>query len=252
MLPDAIQLSCTLKELRGRIQEHLGFRPDDGACPEVECNCKLAHKVCENTTINECGVGDYDAAKTVIVVNGNNDVVAKTVSVATPSAVQEVAGHYLKQPGKTLVTIGGLGAEMGVFNDKRYIRMPVLAVCSSSRHTASQGVLNSSEAGGGRSDLILDLHTSEYPIEMTAHNATICLATAGLEDRAADGVLKIYAVQRWTDDQDEVRQGKAGIFKKCHAWEHLYGQLDRGLSNLLSTLRMFAHLTTGGEMEEAR
>jgi hypothetical protein len=125
-----------------------------------------------------------------------------------------------------------------VYNDKRYIRMPVLAVCSSSRHTVSQGALDSSEAEGGHRDLLLDLHTSECPIEMTSHNATICLTNTGLEDRAVDGVLKFYVVQRWTDDQNEVRQGKAGIFKKCHAWEHPHGQSDRGLSNLLSTLRM--------------
>ena len=44
--------------------------------------------------------------------------------------------------------------------------------------------------------------------------------------------------------------GKAAIFQRRHAWEHPLGQSDRGLANLLSTLRTFTNLTSGSNMEE--
>lgn len=44
--------------------------------------------------------------------------------------------------------------------------------------------------------------------------------------------------------------GKAAIFQKQRAWEHPLGQSDRGLANLLSTLRSFTNITSGGKMEE--
>jgi len=98
----------------------------------------------------------------------------------------------------------------------------------------------------------MDIHTLECPIELTAQNAETTLADAGLEDCAIDGVLNVFAVQRWEDPQAESVQGKAGIFKKSDAWTHLNGQSDRGLSNMLSTLRIFSHLTSSGIMEAAQ
>ena len=97
----------------------------------------------------------------------------------------------------------------------------------------------------------MDIHTLECPIELTAQNAETTLADAGLEDCAIDGVLNVFAVQRWEDPQAESVQGKAGIFKKSDAWTHPNGQSDRGLSNMLSTLRIFSHLTSSGIMEAA-
>jgi hypothetical protein len=73
-----------------------------------------------------------------------------------------------------------------------------------------------------------------------------------LEDCAIDGVLNIFAIERWTNGQMESVHGKASIFKKSDSWELPNGQSDRGMSNLLSTLRVFSHLTSGGAMKEVQ
>lgn len=250
-LSEVIALTCTLKELKSRVQEHLGFPADDGTCPELECNCKVARQIDDNAVLNERGAGDYKASHTVILVHGNNDVVALPIAELTLHAVQEAAKKYAEQPNKTLTVIGGVEHAIQLTNDRRYLKAPVLAICSNAQHTTR------AQATGGRTDvdsrdLIVDIHTLECPIEITAHNAGITLADAGLEDCAIDGVLNIFAVQRWGNAQAETAQGKAGIFKKSEAWTHPNSQSDRGLANMLSTLRMFSHLTSGGVMGAAQ
>jgi hypothetical protein len=166
-------------------------------------------------------------------------------------AVQEVAKKYVEQPNKTLTVIGGVEHAMQLTNDRRYLKAPVLAICSNAQHaTRAQTTYGRTDVESR--DLIVDIHTLECPIEITAHNAGITLADAGLEDCAIDGVLNIFAVQRWENAQAETAQGKAGIFKKSEAWTHPNGQSDRGLANMLSTLRMFSRLTSGGVMGAAQ
>lgn len=256
-LPNAVALSCTLREFKARVQEHLGFPEDDGTCPELECNCKVARQVDDNAVLNERGDGDYEASRTVIVVHGNNEIVAVPVADLTWSAIREAAKTYVEQPNKTLTDIGGVEDGMQSTDDRRYLKAPVLAVCSNTQHG------NRAQTNGGRAgtasenrELIVDIHTLECPMELTAYNANITLADAGLEDCAIDGVLNIFAVQRWVDPQVDPQlegaQGKAGIFKKSDAWTHPNGQSDRGISSMLSTLRVFAHITSGGTMEAAR
>ena len=203
--------------------------------------------------LNERGAGDYEASYTVILVHGSNDVVAIPVAELTWTAVREAASKYLAQPNKVLTAIGGIEDTTQATDGKRYLKAPVLAICSEGQHASRRqnGGGNTGVASEGR-DLIVDIHTLECPVELTAHNAGVTLADAGLEDCAVDGVLNIFAVQRWTNAQAESAQGKAGIFKKSDAWEHPNGQSDRGISNLLSTLRVFAGLTSGGTMEEAQ
>tara|TARA_R110002003_G_scaffold48_14_gene4033 strand:+ start:19078 stop:22614 length:3537 start_codon:yes stop_codon:yes gene_type:complete len=248
-LQDAIPLSSTLKELRSRVQQHLGFPADYGACPELECNCKLARQIDEHAALNEDGAETFKASHTVIVVHGNNDVVAIPLDDSTSDYLHQAASQFLVQPNKTLNTIGGVEAASGATGTQRYLKLPVLAICSRDRHAAKA---QSSDTPLGHRELIVDLHTSECPLEVTSHNAHVTLAEAGLEDCAIDSVLNIYAVQRWTHGQIELGHGKAGIFKKSDAWEHPHGQSDRGIANLLSTLRVFANLTAGGTMEDAR
>ncbi|KAF2824079.1 hypothetical protein CC86DRAFT_421855 [Ophiobolus disseminans] len=244
---------CTLKELKSRVQIHLGFPADDGTCPELECNCKIARQIDENAALNERGAGDYEASRTVILVHGHNNVVAIPLVELTRSALQETATKYLAQPNKVLTIIGGVKEATQMPGSTRYLKAPVLAICSQDRHTPrrTHGVGNMRAPSQGR-DLIVDIHTLECPIELTAHNAGVTLANAGLEECAIDGVLNIFAVQRWMNVQTEIAQGKAGIFKRSDAWEHPNGQSDRGISNLLSTLRVFVGLTSGGNMEEAQ
>lgn len=102
-------------------------------------------------------------------------------------------------------------------------------------------------------DFIVDIHTAEFPIEIIAHNAHITLSAAKLEDCTINGVLNVYAVRRWTLGSSECfNQGKAGIFKESEPWTHHIGQSERGISNLLSALRMFTELVSDENMEEER
>jgi hypothetical protein len=257
VLPNVIPLTCSLKELKARVQEHLGFPPDDGTCLDLECNCKLARQIYNNAVLNKIGTGNREAMRTVIVVHGNNDIVAVPVGEVTLSVLQHAARVHLGDlvRGKWMNAIGGVvDTNASLDGDKYYLKLPVLAVCAKERHDAAGPLALESvhvETINQR-DLIVDLHTSECPLEITAHNATLTLAQAGLQDCVINGVLNIFAVQRWITGQAESSQGKAAIFKKSAAWELPNGQSDRGLSNLLSTLRVFANLTSGGTMDDAQ
>jgi hypothetical protein len=242
-LRDEFPLSSTLKELKSRVQEHLGFPPEDGECLELECNCKLARQIYENAVLSSHGAEHHGSSDTFVVVHGNNEVVALPLKEPTLTAMRDAASEFFPKPKKVLKTIGGVESAFG-----RYTKVPVLAVCSQSKHRGDRVSIADKDR-----DLIIDLHTSECPMEVTSHNSSVNLATAGLQDCTIDGVLTIYAVQRWTkNDHATSRQGKAAIFKSSEAWEHPHGQSDRGISNLLSTLRVFAHLTTGETMEDVR
>lgn len=197
---DAILLSCTLKELKSRVQKHLGFPAGDDTCPELECNCKLARQIDENAVLNERGTGQYEALRTVILVHGNHGILALPVTELTRTTLQETAAKYLVMPDKVLNVIGGVGETTYTTTNTRYLKAPVLAICSGTQHAQRH------QHGGAPShnrDLIVDIHTLECPIELTAHNADMTLADAGLGDCAIDDVLNIFAVQRWANTNGE-------------------------------------------------
>lgn len=252
-LPRTISLSCTLRELKARVHEYLGFPPHDGACLEVECNCSFARQIDLNAVLHERGATDDGALNSIVIVYGTNDVATAYVGEPALTAMQEAAGQYLSRPNKTLNVIGGIssdtapGTGTGTGGNRRYTKLPVLAICSRDRHPSAI-----SSATALDRDLILDIHTSECPIKLTSHNAEVTLADANLSDCAVDGVLNIYAVQRWTAGRKESSKGKSANFKFCEAWEHPHGQSDRGSSNFLSSLRLFAHLTGGEHMKDDR
>lgn len=246
-----------MKELKARVQEHLGFPPDDGTCLNLACNCKLARQIDNNAVLKKLGIGNVNALQNLIVVHGNHDVVSISVDDAALSVLQQAAKAHLGDSvrGKWMNAVGGIeDPSAPIDGDKHYIKLPVLAVCAKERHDAAGPLALESVQGEStkQRELVVDLHTSECPLELTAHNATLTLAQAGLQDCAINGVLNIFAVQRWSTNQAESSQGKAAIFKKSPAWEHPHGQSDRGLSNLLSTLRVCANLTSGGKIEDAQ
>ncbi|KAH5558945.1 peptidylprolyl isomerase [Parastagonospora nodorum] len=245
LLPDVIPLTCTLTDLKARVQVHLGFPANDGICPDLACNCMLAQKIDEHAVLGE----DYEAARTAIIVHGSHDILAVPVDGPYTSHFEEAA-QELMQPNKVLTFIGGVALPTQSDDNKQYIKAPVLAICSKRRHAAHDPT-SANTVFNGR-ELIVELHTSECPIDVTEHNGSVTLAEAGLEDCAVDGILTVYAVQRWTDPQEELADGKAGIFQRSAAWEHPHGQSDRGISNLLSTLRVFTNLTSGRAMEDER
>jgi hypothetical protein len=127
-------------------------------------------------------------SNTIIVVHGNNEVVAEIVEQPTADAIADAGSEFFLNSSKELKTIGGVRAIFG-----HYTKLPVLAVCSRFKHCSDRGSVT-----GVDRDLVIGLHTSECPIEVTSHNSGVTLAIAGLQDCAIDGVLTIYAVQRWT------------------------------------------------------
>jgi hypothetical protein len=118
-LQDDFPLSSTLKELKSRVQEHLGFPPEDGECLELECNCKLARQIYENAVLSSHGAEHHESSDTFIVVHGNNEVVALPVKESTLTAMRDPASKFFPNPNKVLKTIGGVGSAFG-----RYTKVP--------------------------------------------------------------------------------------------------------------------------------
>jgi hypothetical protein len=75
---------------------------------------------------------------------------------------------------------------------------------------------------------ILDLHTSEVPIEATDLSLTI--EEIGLGDCTVNGVLNIYAVARTFSSNPPIRgTGQHAIFMNADfwvCWHSSYGRLD--------------------------
>jgi hypothetical protein len=258
-----VPITCTLKQLKGLVQEHLGFPTEDGDRPALECNCGLARQIDENAVLNMSETRGYDALHTAIVVHSDNIVVAIPVDDHKLSTIQQATRAYMEHMLERDLTkrffnaLGGVeAASIHSSEDKTHLKVPVMAVCSEQCHSHRQNrdqADKDDEDHLAQRDLVVDMHMSECPIEVTAHNADITIEAAGLEDCAINGVLNIYAVQRWSLGHTErIDQGKSGIFKKSEAWMHHVGETDRGLSSLLSTLRVFTELTANGSMEDER
>ena len=260
-IPTHVSTNCTLKQLKGLVQERLGFPAEDGDCSALECNCSLARQIDINAVLNVNGSGGRDALYTVILVHSNNIVVAIPVENFTLSTIQQATKAYMEHTQNQDLTNKLINVVSGVEDtssrtsgDKKYLKAPVMAICSKQCHSHRQNRernVDDEEDRVAQRELVVDVHTSECPIEITAHNADITIEAAELEDCAVNGVLNIYAVQRWTLGRNErTDQGKVGIFKESEAWKHHVGQTDRGLASLLSTLRVFTELTANGSMED--
>ncbi|KAI8940672.1 hypothetical protein NX059_001942 [Plenodomus lindquistii] len=258
-LETAVSLECTLKELRGVVQQSLGFPEDDGSCPDLACNCSFARLIDQQACLNDRATEAYDPLNSVIVVYNTNDVAVIPVADLTLNKMQQAAKDCLAKhfEDKVITTVGGIeDPSRRILLDKCYIKVPILAVCSTKQHSKHDVQKSVSGERGDRlpqRELVVDIHTSECPVEITAHNAGVTLAEAGLESCAINGVLNIYAVQRWqSTSPGTVLHGKSGIFKNADAWSHHVGQSDRGTANLLSTLRVFTDLVSGQKMEASR
>jgi hypothetical protein len=284
--PNPLALTTTLSELRLAVYKHLGLPSGDEEVHELDCNCSAARQIDANASLSEHGVGDLDALHTLVIVYGDNKVAVTPVLESTLASMKQAARHQLQEKviGKLFHAIGGLvDNDPGYGGIERYSKLPILAICSHQSHLR-QSTDHDTNFGTDSDTVIddrgltLDIHTSECPVEITAHNKDITIAAADLEDCAVDGVLTVFAVQRvystgtaymsgklastemvWHSHDSEralnhcvedTRVGKAAIFHKQHAWEHPLGQSGRGFANLLSTLRVFTHIISGSNMEE--
>jgi hypothetical protein len=218
-----VPLSCTLRELKGHVQQSLGFPADDGSCPDLECNCGFARHIDNNATPRGKSTGKQDGVYTVIAVHSNNVVVEIPVEDLTMSSIRQAAQNHISKylVHKFLSFVGGVKEPSSrTPADQRYLKCPVLALCSEQRHLESdQSDSESQQDSPSPRDLIVDIHNSECPIEITAHNANTSLATAGLEDCAVNGVLNIFAVSaglcqnlhlHWTPKLISSRRQKLG------------------------------------------
>lgn len=92
----------------------------------------------------------------------------------------------------------------------KYLTLPVVSLCSRGRHT------NNTASILGRVK-VLDLHTSEVPIETTDLDLTI--GKMGLRECVVNGVLAIYAVERNVSGQNAARgSGQDAIFMNADCW----------------------------------
>ncbi|KAF2789615.1 hypothetical protein K505DRAFT_341133 [Melanomma pulvis-pyrius CBS 109.77] len=254
LLPEnSVTLNSTLLELHAQVKEHLGlsFLSDEPRDHSV-CNCAFARQIDENTALNELGALGAEAINSLVVVYDTNKVALIPVdSELGGRNLEEAARQHLEVKGKTLSVIGGLEGNVQQGNTK-YLKLPVFAFCSPKRHEDPLAHMRAAQAPARVT--ILDLHTSEVPIRITSHNANLTLLAAGLEDSLINNVLNLYAVKRFgtTVDGSTDSAGKDAIFQRGLGWEHPLGrQSDRGLSNFLSSLRVFSELLGTREMEDS-
>ena len=253
---DKVSSNSSLILLKARVKEHLGLPYSLDPCDDMECNCAFAHQIDQNTALNELGSGASDAMKTLLVVYGNNKVTRVIVEHTTRKSLEDAAREHLRDhiSGKIMSTVGGVATRNGPGNEKNYVKLPVIAFCAPISHDDfEKPVRTRTSAYRPQRKLEVDLHTSEAPIEITGSNAQLTLLDAGLDDCTINGVLNIYAVKRLAPScitDNNVDKGKDAIFRNEDlAWEHPLGQSERGLANLLSTLRVFANNTGAREME---
>jgi hypothetical protein len=255
LLPeDAITLNSTLVELQAQVKEHLGLPAGEDILQHAVCNCAFARQIDENTVLNELNNNGPVALYSFVVVYGMNQVTLVPVDAepTKQSLLQAAEDHLGSEVSEHKhFIIGGLGDPTG-HGTAKYIKLPVLAFCASKTHDG-QHPPQRTTASNPRT-VIMDLHTAEMPIRITSGNANLTLLAVGLEDCLVDGILNIYAVKRPILPDSKpltgMREGKDAIFAGAcgSAWEHPLGQSDRGLANLLSSMRVFWELST--EMED--
>jgi len=261
LLPEnAVTLKSTLKELHIHVKRHLGLVVDDGYMHAAElynfkCNCNFARQIDSHAALTEHGLGGGNAFNTLIVVCGNSKVVCIPVTDPTRASLEHALELHLPTEAAANKSsfIGGIQVpQTGAPGNVHYLKLPVVALCAPQRHSRDRGKQASDSSL--RQWTVLDMHTSEMPIHVTAHNLDKTLAAIGLEDCMVNGVLNIYAVKRTTSESmqhlESVPRGKDAIYRLDLAWTHPLGQSERGLANFLCSLRMFASLTHAGSMEE--
>lgn len=254
MHQDAVTLNSTLSELKARVQQHLGLPAESDTHEKQECNCALARKIDADAVPNELNGSPIDSSCSLIVIHGDSQISCINISEPTRAALVRSAKAHLstQAEGKHLEVVGGVeDPDHHTSSDMRYIVLPVIACCSHGRHGHRPITSHHDSASQRLSNFNLDIHTAEMSIEVTAQNSTLTISDVGLAECTINGVLNLYAVKRHAPDDDEGPQmrGKDAIFRKSKAWEHPLGQSERGLASLLSTLRVFAHLTSAREMD---
>lgn len=232
-----IPASSTVQQLHEQVADHLGL-PHTFTTIENECNCNLAKQLSDGPS----------SPTSFIVVQGKSNI----QRISLPASTEVEINVALKAKfGATVseakhITFHGAEISQSAFN-LSYAKTPVVSICAKHRHIPRHAKVGQ-EDGSEQHTRVLDLHTSECPINRTE----VTLHETGVAALALDGVIDIYAVSRAiTNDSDHGHGvGKSVIFRYRSHWEPPVKQSDRGIAMLLSSLRVFA--SNVQEMEDHR
>jgi hypothetical protein len=96
--------------------------------------------------------------------------------------------------------------------------MPIISICSKIRHEVLKYEKSETDRLENPS-CVLDLHTSEAPIETSTLNLDLTIDQLCLTDCAINGVLNVYVVIRKLSTGGAEREsGKDAIFLDGDAW----------------------------------
>ncbi|KAF4633485.1 hypothetical protein G7Y89_g4628 [Cudoniella acicularis] len=254
----SITPSSTLRDLNTHVHNFLTLPLSDSVYEDQECNCSFSRQIRERGIMRseEEDSSGSDTSK-VFVVHGRNQVrILNTTAKNKPSimdaAIAALGAEYVSDKNASFIS-GGV-SEDDTSGD--YCDLPVLSLCSKNRHRSrsKDDAENKSEVpepdltAFGRS--VVDIHTSEAPIELSQLNLNLTLQQLGLIDLTINGVLDIFVVERKVSHQNAAEElGKDAIFLNGDAWGQVIPQSKRGMSMLLSALRVFTGLIGAKHMD---
>lgn len=236
-----IPFNATMEQLREQVAHHLKLPLDSERLPQLdECNCSFARKLSDHHTSVSAAFVIRDKSKV--------DALELKLNPSTDSICLSLQAKYGAEID-TQKKVHYFGGEQDA--EGRYIKSPVIALCSKSRHTpVSACVPELPDESDQIWTSVLDLHTSEMPIHISTMPKTF--SRSGLLALCSEGVLEIYAVRRNTTPvSNSVCPGKDGVFRNRAYWRPSIKQSDRGTAMFLSSLRVAISLVQDMEDDPA-
>lgn len=234
-----VRLSNTIRQMHCEIAEALSFTSSiEETVDTCECNCTLAAEVAS-------GPSPPDQ---FLIIHGKSVVERVSLVIATKEGLLKTLSDKFGPDFETRKKVTLLGEENDPNDNERYLKTPLVSICSKKRHTPAHARVDFDEAGKAKSR-VLDLHTSELPIHPACFESKIRML--GLQDLAVDGVVDIFVVPRLTIGESPILRGKSAIFYSRAHWEPSPQQSDRGMAIFLSTLRVFISLVQDMEGDDA-
>ena len=137
-----ITTATTLKQLRGHVEQHLGITNTTQMVSDDEhrifCNCSFARQIESDTTLQD----DRNAALgTVVVVHDQNQVTILPIEEPTLESIKRaVQRKFPKEVTQNdPFIVDGIEEQQFPGPDPRYLKLPVVALCTSIRHKADSG-----------------------------------------------------------------------------------------------------------------
>ncbi|KAI1497609.1 hypothetical protein F5X99DRAFT_432867 [Biscogniauxia marginata] len=233
-----IPKTATIKELHNRVSicQNIPGRLDE-AFDIHECNCKLG---------NEFAARPLEPNQ-FWLIHGKSIIERIQLPSGTKTALVEALldrfGTGLRDKKSIKIidtnsdTIEGLDNRSA--NDDCWQSIAAVVICSNQRHPDFRHRTNVDESELATTK-VLDLYTSELPINPTCFGST--LEEAGLQELAVDGVLDIFTVHRTTAGPVSPLGNSYSVIRYGEHWEPPIPQSDRGVAIFLSCLWVFTRL----------